>query len=468
MWKLALARQEARHRRAAVLSRHEKQFRARQVALRSPLGRTTANPMPLISEPGGVCVGTDSSRPPVPAAPDLSGSGPTKAPSWYVVLTRAGIDARGSRSSLHLEMPVNGRSKARARAFKQSLDRTKFMWRLALARQEARRRRAAVLSRHKKQSRARLVALRSPSGKTTANPMPLIFGPGGVCVGTDSSRPLVPAAPDLSGSGPTKAPSWYVVLTRAGIDARGSRPSLHLVMPVSGSAYNHLEGPHQAPLVPGGPAVPDTQRNSKTKGGASSSSRAPPRQRASANLPSPSTADEIQVFVVTPGGKTITVALSASETGTDLEQKVQKLTGIPGLAQRLVTGSKQLIGHHTLREQGVKEASTITLLLRLKGGARPLPAGPPRMGNFGIPVLPHQGTGISNDNVLKLGRDWQQACGQTRASDLLGPLRNMVAGSRARSVVVATISTRGRLATELRAADGIWALRQGHRANGKQ
>ena len=77
------------------------------------------------------------------------------------------------------------------------------------------------------------------------------------------------------------------------------------------------------------------------------------------------------MFVKTLTGKTITLEQAATQTILDLKRKINKREGIPPDQQRLVFAGRQLEDYKTLDDYNITDASTIHMVLRLRGG--PLP-----------------------------------------------------------------------------------------------
>ena len=75
----------------------------------------------------------------------------------------------------------------------------------------------------------------------------------------------------------------------------------------------------------------------------------------------------MQIFVKTLSGKTITLHVRSDDTIEQIKSKIQDKEGIPPDEQRLIYSAKKLEDGKKLENYNIRQESTLSLLLRLKG-----------------------------------------------------------------------------------------------------
>ncbi len=76
----------------------------------------------------------------------------------------------------------------------------------------------------------------------------------------------------------------------------------------------------------------------------------------------------MQIFIKTLSGKTLTLDISSNESISNIKNKIHEKEGIPVDHQRLVFNGKQLEDTESVGSYGITSESNLHLVLRLKGG----------------------------------------------------------------------------------------------------
>ena len=109
----------------------------------------------------------------------------------------------------------------------------------------------------------------------------------------------------------------------------------------------------------------------------------------------------MQIFIITPAGKTITVDIDADETIQDLKTQIEASEGTPLDKQSLVFAGKVIQDDQKLSDCNIGEEATLYLAIQVKGGFFAIAAG--ILGVLGIGSIVGIGSWYFTQNHVEYG-----------------------------------------------------------------